>query len=41
MAEPTKTRMTAVEFLELPDERHPIQLIEGELVEIPPPVPHH
>lgn len=41
MAETTKTRMTAAEFMALPEDRHPIQLIDGEVIEMPPPTLHH
>lgn len=41
MAEQTKIRMTIAEYEALPDSRHPIQLIEGELVDVVPPVPLH
>jgi len=41
MEQPTRTRMTAAQFLELPEDRHPIQLIEGKLVEMAAPIPKH
>ena len=41
MAEQTKIHMSVAEYEALPDSRHPIQLIEGELFEVVPPVPLH
>lgn len=41
MSEQTRIRMTATEFFALPEDRHPIQLIEGELLEMAAPIPKH
>lgn len=41
MVEQLATRMTAAEFLALPEEQHPIQLLEGKLIKMPPPIPNH
>jgi len=36
-----QTRMTAAEFFELPESNSPIELINGELVVSPTPIPNH
>ena len=41
MAAQTKIHMNVAEYEALPDSRHPIQLIEGELVETEMPTPRH
>lgn len=41
MAVQVETRMTAAEFFELPESKQPIELLEGELVMSPTPVPNH
>lgn len=41
MVEQTKTRMTAAKFFELPESNSPIELLNGELVVSPTPIPHH
>ena len=41
MAAQTKIHMSVAEYEALPDSRHPIQLIEGELVEVVPPLSAH
>jgi Uma2 family endonuclease len=38
---PTGTRMTAAEYADLPETNKPIQLLAGEIVVSPPPVPDH
>jgi len=37
----SKTRMTADEFFQLPETNQPTELIHGELIVNPPPVPKH
>jgi Uma2 family endonuclease len=41
MAEQTRTQMTAAEFFELPESNSPIELLNGELVVSPTPIPVH
>ena len=41
MIDQTKTRMTAAEFLALPETNQPTELIEGEMMMAPSPVPQH
>lgn len=41
MAELVTTRMTAAEFLALPETHQPTQLLNGELILSPSPVPNH
>jgi Uma2 family endonuclease len=41
MSDHVQIRVTAKEFFALPEERHPIQLIAGELIEMAPPKPTH
>ncbi len=41
MAEMTRTRMTAKEFLELPESNMPIELINGEIIMSPTPKDPH
>ncbi len=41
MADLTQTRMTAAEFLALPESDVPMQLIDGEVVVSPTPIPFH
>jgi len=41
MSNSIQTRVTAKEFFDLPEERHPIQLIAGKLIEMPTPIPNH
>ncbi len=41
MAEMIKTRMTAKEFLELPESNLPTELIDGEVIMSPAPEPAH
>lgn len=41
MAAQVETRMTAAEFFELPESKQPIELLEGELIMSPTPVPNH
>ena len=41
MVEMTKPRMTAVEFESLPESNQTLELIEGELIVSPPPIPRH
>ena len=41
MAEQTRIGMSVADYEALPESRHPIQLIEGELFEVPTPVPLH
>lgn len=41
MAEQTRIRMTAAEFFELPESNSPTELIQGELVVSPTPIPAH
>lgn len=41
MVEQTKIRMTAAEFFELPESNSPIELLNGELVVSPTPIPLH
>jgi Uma2 family endonuclease len=41
MVDATRTRMTAQEFFELPETNTPMELIEGELIVSPSPVPVH
>jgi len=41
MIEPTKTRMTAAEFLALPESNTPMELINGDIIMSPSPVPLH
>ena len=37
----SKTRMTAAEFFELPETNQPTELIDGELIVSPSPIPKH
>jgi Uma2 family endonuclease len=37
----TGTRMTAAEYFELPETNKPIQLLAGEIIVSPPPIPAH
>jgi Uma2 family endonuclease len=41
MAEMAKTRMTAAEFFEQPESNQILELIQGELIVSPPPIPRH
>ncbi len=41
MVDAAKTRMTAQEFFELPETNTPTELIDGELIQMPSPVPNH
>jgi Uma2 family endonuclease len=41
MVEQTKVRMTAAEFFQLPETTEPIELIDGELIVSPTPIPKH
>ncbi len=41
MAEQTRIRMTAAEFFELPESNSPIELLNGELIVSPTPIPAH
>jgi Uma2 family endonuclease len=41
MIDQTRTRMTAAEYLALPETNQPTELINGELIVSPPPVPVH
>lgn len=40
-AVPTRTRMTAEQYDQLPESNEPMQLIDGELVMAPAPIPAH
>lgn len=41
MAEQTNIRMTAAEFFELPESNQPTELLDGELIMSPAPIPLH
>lgn len=41
MTDEVKTKMTAAEFFDLPETTQPVELIEGELIVSPTPVPKH
>lgn len=41
MVNATRIHMTATEFFQLPEDQHPIQLLQGSLISVPPPVPDH
>ena len=41
MVDQVRTRMSAEEFFELPESTHPIELLNGEVMVSPAPVPNH
>ena len=41
MSDQVKTKMTAAEFFQLPETTQPTELIEGELIVSPSPIPEH
>jgi Uma2 family endonuclease len=41
MAEQIKTRITAAQYLQMEETTRPVELLEGELIMSPPPIPLH